>query len=277
MRLWKRGSLRAPVLLAALLIPATAAAEPHALCASGDYEPASVALRDTGIDASRSACTRSAIRFRTRGLAEIDTGDFFGTLSTSLFATARWLLPAGLELETSARIVDYRFAQNAVLTDDEIAAGPIIIGVGQGRPARRFGRAAMWAPRLRFELPLTQTSLDATPFSASPSATLTLVWSDATRVHTRAALLLWLARGATGLDSRFAAAVSADVSWRRGWLTLTGGAEAQAGWHEDFDHLLVRGAVRAGGDIGVDLAAGAPLVGAERINGVVTLGVSAYR
>lgn len=255
----------------------TASAQPHELCAGGDYEPASVAIRDTGIDASRSACTRSAIRFRTRGLAEIDTDDFFGTLSSSLFAEGRWLIRAGVELEVGARLVDYRFAQNAVLTDDEISAGPIIAGVSQARPLRRFGKAAMWAPRLRFEVPLTNTGLDTSPFSASPSATITLVWSEATRTHSRAALLLWLARGATGLDSRAAAAVSTDVAWRRRWLTLTAGAEIQAGWHSDFDHLLMRGAVRVGGDIGVDLAAGAPLFGQERTNAVVTLGVSANR
>jgi hypothetical protein len=270
------GRIAAALVAIAALAPA-AAAEPHALCDGGDFEPASVAIRDTGIDAARSACTRAAIRFRARGLAEVATDDFFGTVSSSLFAEARWLILAGVELEVGARLVDYRFAQNAVLSDDEIGAGPIIAGIGQARPLRRFGKAAMWAPRLRVEVPRTNSALDATPFSASPSATLTLIWSDATRTHSRAGLLLWLARGPTGLDSRAAAAVSTDVAWRRSWLTLTAGGELQAGWHRDFDHFLARGAVRIGGDIGVDLAAGAPLFGAERTNGVVTLGVSANR
>lgn len=260
-------------MLASLAAPA--AAQPHQLCASGDFEPAAVAIRDSGIDAARSACTRSAFRARARGLAQIDTANFFGSLSSSMFVSARWLILAGVELELGARLVDYRFAQNAVLTDDEISVGPAVVGISQARPHRRFGRPAIWAPRLRIEIPRSDSGLDATPFSASPSATLTIVWSEATRTHSRAALLLWLARGSTGLDSRAAAAASTDIAWRPGtWFTLSAGLEVQAGWHDGFDHLLARGAVRFGGDTGVDVSAGAPLWGEERTNAVLSVGFS---
>ena len=267
--------MRAAVIAAVLALAAPAAAQPHELCAGADFEPASVAVRDSGIDAARSACTRSGLAGRARALAQIDTGDFYGNLAGSLFLDARWLVRAGVELEAGARFIDYRFAQNAVLADDELSVGPIIAGISQARPLRRFGRPAIWSPRLRIEVPRSGTGLDATPFSASPSATLTLVWSEAMRTHSRAALLLWLARGATGLDSRAAAALSTDVAWRpAGWVTLSAGFEAQAGWHEDFDHLLARGLVRLGGDTGGELAVAGRLLGEERTDVVVTLGVS---
>lgn len=267
--------MRALLAAAVVSIAAPAAAQPHQLCAGADFEPAAVAVRDSGIDAPRSACMRSGAEVRARTLAQIDTNEFFGSLAGSLFLTGRWLILGGVEVEAGARLVDYRFAQNAVLSDDEISVGPVIAGIAQARPLRRFGRAAMWSPRLRVAIPGSNTGLDATPFSASPSATLTIVWSEATRTHSRAALLLWLARGASGLDSRAAASASTDVVWRpQSYLGFSAGLEVQAGWHDSLDHLLARGRVRFGGATGFDLSAGARVIGEERTDAVVSLGLS---
>lgn len=275
------------VALAVLAWAAPAAAQPVAaldwgrpridpVCLDPDLEPAAAPLRDSGLDVARSACTETALRARSRGAALIDTGDFFGTLDGSLRLTGRWVSRGGVELEAGARVADYRFAQNAVLTSSELSAGPVWIGVSQSHTTRALGYAATWAPQLRLELPRSGSASDLTELAASPAVVLSVALRPNFRLHVRSGLLLWAARPATGFDTRAAVAASADAAWRAGrWLALTGGIEAQAGWRGDFDHLLGRAAIRVGGRTAVDLAAAAPVpeLGRERIDLVVTLGI----
>ena len=274
--------MRALALAAALVLALAADAAAQAPPGFGDsesadacaapLEPAWVPVRDSGLDAARSACTETSLRAASRGLAVIDEGDFYGTAAGSLFLSGRWLTRGGIELSAAVRAIDYRFAQNAVLTADEVSLGPIVLGISQSRPTRQLGRRGSWAPELRLEIPRSTWPGEATAIAASPAATLSLAWSQNLQVHLRGRLLLWAARGGAGIDPRAAAAASTDVGWRLGrWTAITAGLEAQAGWHESFDHVLTRAAVRVGADVAVELAAAAPTLGAERTDLIVTL------
>jgi hypothetical protein len=258
---------------AAQLPPELGGSESAETCAA-PLEPAWVPVRDSGLDAARSACTETALHARARGLAVIDEGDFYGTVAGSLFVSGRWLTRGGIELSATVRAIDYRFAQNAVLTADEVSLGPIVLGVSQSRPTTQLGSRGSWAPELRLEIPRSTWGDEATAIAASPAATLSLAWSQNLQLHLRGRLLLWAARAAAGIDTRAALAASTDVGWRPGrWTAITAGLEAQAGWHESFDHLLTRAAVRVGADFAVELAAAAPIpaLGDERTDLIVTL------
>jgi hypothetical protein len=90
-------------------------------------------------------------------------------------------------------------------------------------------------------------------------------------------LLGWYASSSTGSTTRGAAALSADLSWRViRWLSVTAGADVQLGWYgAGLDHVALRAGAhwRVKGPWRAEVAAGLPLLGAERQNFAVTLGV----
>ena len=236
--------------------------------------PARVPLSDTGLDIARPVCPETSAMVDFRGLALIDTPGFYGTLASSMFVGLR----AGderLELEGGLRAVDFRFAQNAVVTAHAFAVGPVYLALTHAHPARMFGRDAIWSWTWRLDLPATNRGYHVTTTAAALSAQALVPMTRHLRLLGRVAAFGWAAAPVDAPDGRGALSASSDVDWQP-WrrLALTGGAEVQGGWYGlGLDHVLARGGLRLHlGGYRLELGVAAPLLGTERTNLVVLLG-----
>lgn len=250
-----------------------AAAEPT--CLAG-LAPSAVSVRDTGLDRNRVACGVDGFALGTRGQAVIDTPNFYGTLSGSLFLDYQWLHQTGFEFSLGARLVDYRFAQSAVFTDGSYSLGPISVGVLRPRRTRLWGYSIVSAHAFRFELPFTNSSDESPVIAASPSLLATMMLSSRLHLHARSSALLWSVLPASGPDSRAALLASSDIAYAPlPMLAVTAGTEVQGGWYGvGLDHLLARAGVRAliGSENAIELSAASAFLGSERTDLIVWLG-----
>jgi hypothetical protein len=237
--------------------------------------PASVSLRDTGLDQPRMACAVGSLEVGARSFALIDEPNFYGTLSASLFVDYSILHATGFEFGVGARVIDYRFAQSAVFTTSELAVGPVHFSALRPRRSTWFGVPTVVGHGLRLEVPFSNSSYRDFTLAASPTMMATMFMSEKMHVHGRLSGLLWSIIGDKGADSRAALVASSDIGYQfLSFASLVAGAELQAGWYGlGLDHALVRGGFRFGvGQGAIELsAAGAPL-GEERADVVLWLG-----
>lgn len=247
-----------------------AAADPDDPCRDPLLAPIAPALRDSGFDRAASACLRARWSATARGAALIDTPDFYGTAAASLFLDISHLLLRDLEIAAGARAVDARFAQNAVISDSELGAGPVYLAAAGGLGVHHLaGHPLRLAWRLRLDLPWTDTTYGATAVvAAAPQIAAALGLTPRLALHGRLAALLWLVRPPDDVQTRRAVVGSSDLAfapWRV--LAVTAGAEAQTGWYgAGLDHLLVRAGLRVPFRCraGLHLGAAFPLLGDER-------------
>lgn len=254
-----------------------AAADPDDPCRDPLLAPIAPALRDSGFDRAASACLRAQWSASARGAALIDTPDFYGTAAASLFLDVSHLLLRDLEIAAGARAVDARFAQNAVISDAELGAGPLYLAAAGGLGIHHLGGHPLrLAWRLRLDLPWTDTTYGATAVvAAAPQVAAALGLTPRLALHGRLAALLWLVRPPDDVQTRRALVGSGDLAfapWRV--LAVTSGAEAQTGWYgAGLDHLLVRAGLRIPFRCRARLHLGAafPLLGTERTDIVTEL------
>jgi hypothetical protein len=253
-----------PLVLLLLLLGGTARAECDL------EEPAAIALRENDAGAPRLPCAVKRFDVRLRGGALIDLPEFYGTLDAAVYLGVRW--PVGrVELSVAARVVDWRFVQNASLQATELGLGPVSAGI---LVPLRAGRWHL-APSLRLILPFTDTAYDV------PAGTVEAGFHAGLRASLRVTLL----GGATfhtfvtsppgTVHARGALALSAGTGLELArWFRVLAGVEVAGGWFgAGLDHLLVRGGLRfvsrrAGS---FDLVVAAPLAGEERTNLVLGL------
>jgi len=198
-------------------------------------------------------------------------------VAASWFVRLRGVALKTIELELGARVLDYRFAQNAIVTRTETSLGPIFAAVTQTFRTKWLGLPVAWAPSLRIDVPRTDTGYEITTFAATPALLATTGPSEQFRFHARLAALLFSASPPSGVYSQFAGALSLDSTYRPSWWFATSlGVEAQSGWHGPFDHLLLRGTIRfaLGRNNRLDIAAAAPVFGEERTTLLLQLGFS---
>ena len=247
-----------------------AEADPDDPCADPLLAPIAPPVRETGFDRAIDACLAGGWSASARGAALIDTPDFYGTANASLFLELRHLLLRDVEIGGGVRAVDARFAQNAVIAEDEVGAGPLYLtaaaAIGRHQVAGRPLRLA-WG--LRLDLPWTDTTYGATAVvAATPQVAGAFGLSPRLALHGRLAALLWLVRPPGDVETRRAVAFSSDLAWTPfRVLALSVGAEAQTGWYAStLDHLLIRGGLRLPFRCKnrLHLGAAAPLFGDER-------------
>lgn len=242
--------------------------------------PIAPPLRDSGFDRTIDACLAGGWAASARGAALIDTPDFYGTADASLFLEVSRLLLRDLEIGAGARAVSARFAQNAVIAEDEVGAGPVYLAVAGGLGLRHLGsRPLRLAWGLRLDLPWTDTTYGWTAVvAATPQVAASLGLTPRLALHGRVAALLWLVRPPGDVQTRRAAALSSDIAWTPfRALALAAGVEGQTGWYgAGLDHLLVRGGLRVPFRCRarLHLGAAAPLLGDERTDIVGELAFS---
>jgi hypothetical protein len=266
--------LRLLAVLTVLSCATVAAADP---CEDHVDDPVPLPWRESGVDAARGGCLHAEVGATLRGRTLVDTGDFYGNLAGELTLAIRLLESDRLEWGFSLRVLDGVFVQNAVLTADELAYGPITGHLALGSRGSRAGKALARALYARLEMPFTRSRLDGS--SGALQLGVAETWHLAThfRVHLHGALLGWYASSATGRDGRAAVMASADGALTlTGWLAVFGGLDTQVGWYGwALDHVALRAGVhgRVKGLWRTEVAAGLPLVGEERQDLVFTLGV----
>ncbi len=256
------------------LLPALLAGTAHAdPCERFELAPLAVGMRESAIDRPRAACTADRVAGGLRVQALIDTPEFYGTLAASLQLEGS-LVWRGFELSALARAVDYRFAQNAVVTADEVSFGPLQLGVAAAVGFRAWGRPTVAMPFLRIDLPATDTGYSVTTMSIAAGDVFTTELGPRLHLHQRFSVLFWAAGPIDDPTTNWAGLGSADLGWSaRGWLALLGGVELQAGWHGLLDHALLRVGTRIRRCLGTfEIGAAIPLLGEERTDAVVQLG-----
>ncbi len=262
--------LAAVVLAATVAVVTPASAEPvaDAVCAEHVDDPVAVPWRDSGVDATRGGCLHADVSARLGGHALIDTPGFYGTVGGDLTVAARFVESNRLEWGFGLRVVDAVVVQNAVFTVDELGYGPISAHLALGGASVLAGKPLRGAVYARLEAPFTRSRLDGSSGALQLGGAATWRLAPRWRAHGHVAALGWYASSTSGRDGRAAAATSADLGWRpRGWLGLFLGADLQVGWYGwGLDHLAVRSGAhwRVKGLWRVELAAGRPLLGAER-------------
>jgi hypothetical protein len=248
----------------------TDGADPDDPCRDPLLAPIAPPLRDSGFDRTIDACLAGGWSATARGAALIDTPEFYGTAAASLFLDVKKMLLRDLEIGAGIRAVDARFAQNAVIAEDEVGAGPVYLAVAAALGRRHLGgRPLRLAWGLRLDLPWTDTTYGETAVvAATPQVAAALGLSPRLALHGRVAALLWLVRPPGDVQTRRAAVASSDVAWSPfRVLALSLGVEAQTGWYgATLDHLLVRGGVRVPFRCRnrLHLGAAAPVLGDER-------------
>jgi hypothetical protein len=244
------------------------------VCEEPAADPVPVGLRAGGIDVTRGACLRTDLDARVGAHALVDTADFYGTLGAGLQLSIRFIEQIGLEWGASLDLVDFTFAQTAVVTATETTYGPVTAHVATSRAVDRDLEVGVAA---RVQLPFTRSSLDSSIAGGQLAALASMVFHPRLTVHGRGGLIGWYGASSGGNDVRGAVIVSADASVRA-WKTLHAivGAEIQAGWYGGgVDHTAARlGAhARVRGAWHLDGGVMLPLAGEERTDLVVTIGV----
>lgn len=238
--------------------------------------PASLSLRESGMDRPRSACASNSFSIGTRASALIDTPNFYGTVSASLFLDWHFVHRTGFEFGVGAKMLDARFVQSAVFTDTEFNVGPLYLTIAKPKPKTWWGKPVVVSHALRLNIPVTTTSDENLTVSASPSLSASLSLTRSLDLHSRLSALLWSTLPKSGADSRTAVQSSIDLGYSpASFLSLLVGGEAQGGWYGlGLDHLQARAGLRvsAGSTGAIELSAAQVLAGEEGAALVVWLG-----
>ncbi|MEZ4402943.1 MAG: hypothetical protein R3B06_23175 [Kofleriaceae bacterium] len=265
--------------MAALVIaagPGSAAAGPA--CDDPIDDPIAVPWRDAGFDGGRAACLGPAVNLTVRGRALIDAPAFYGTLGGDAVVGLRVREGRHVEWGLAARGLDLTFLQNAVWKVIEPSYGPLLVSSAVGVERALAGRPLALALATTIELPFTRSQLGGSTGAVQLAGVATWRARARLRLHARVALLGWYGADVTGATVRGAAAASVDASARVvRWLAVDVGLDAQAGWYGvTLDHVAVRVGARwrVKGPWRAEVGAGAPVVGRERQDLVVTLGVA---
>lgn len=260
--------------LAVLACATVAAADP---CEDHVDDPVALPWRESGIDAPRGGCMHADVGATVRGRALVDTPDFYGNIAGELTLAIRLLESDSFEWGFSLRVLDGVLVQNAVLTVDEVAYGPITGHIALGSRGTRAGKSLARALYARLEMPFTRSRLDGSTGALQLGVAETWHVMTHVRVHLHGGLLGWYASSATGRDGRAALVASADGALTvTGWLALVAGLDTSIGWYGwGLDHVALRAGAhwRVKGLWRAELAAGLPLVGEERQDLAFTLGV----
>ena len=264
-----------------VLAPAAAVAEPavedDGLCEEHVTDPVALAWRESGIDAPRSACLHADLGVTLGGRMVLDTDNFYGSLVGTTVASARFLESDQLEWGFALRLLDLTFVQNAVLKVDEVGYGPISAHVAYGSRGRIFKVPRRSAYYARVELPFTRSRLDGSTGALQLGVADTWRLTARIRFYSHAAALAWYASSTSGRDFRTAIMGAADVGYAPvHWLGLTAGLDVQLGYFGyDAPVMAVHGSAhwRVKGLWRVELAAGTPLLGDERADLHVNLGL----
>lgn len=268
------------VLLALLLVPRMAAAEPPPLpsfdhappCDQPILDPVVTAVRDAKLDLQRSACMRQQVTAGINAHALVDTPGYHGVLGGDLTLAASTIIGKAHELSAELRVIDYAFVQDAVNKVTHTGFGPLVLGAAAGKPISPHANAAL---SLRVEMPATRGDSDTLRSSAQLAGLVTGLLSPHVALHGRLATLGSVASSEGGTTKQLAFAAGLDLAWlARPTVALHLGADMMGGWQAGFDHLLARTGVHwrpRRYTWRMRLGVGLPVAGDERTNAIVDL------
>jgi hypothetical protein len=260
--------MRSLAIVCGLATP-VAADEP---CQDAVVDPIATPLRET--DGQRSACLRDELSVGMSGHALVDTPNFHGVLGGDLALAGRLVAGDRLELGARLRVVDYTFAQTAVNKVTATRFGPLALGAAFGLPFE----GAQLALVAVAELPYTRDEMETVHASGQLGVAFTGALSRRVVIHARFGAVGAVASSSGGETHRFALRAGTDLAWRlRQRLSVSLGADAEAGWRDGFSTLLVRAGLHwrfGGGSYRMTFGAGAPLGGDEPTTAILTVGLA---
>jgi len=257
------------IALLTLLAPSLALAD-DTPCADSLIDPIVTPLRDTTLDAQRSACMRDEHHGGLRASALIDTPGFRGVLGGELNLGTRFIVRKAHELSVGLTLFDYTFAQNAVNKVSHTGFGPLTIGAAAGGS---IGTGAQAALSLRLELPFTHERTETFQTSAQLLGIVTGSLTQRLVLHARLGTIVRVTSSDGGETARLGLVAGADLVWHlRTRLALMVGTEVQGGWDAAVDHVLLRAGIHwrvRGGAWRLRTGAGIPVAGDDRTNAIL--------
>ncbi len=215
-------------LMAFMLMSALVESVAHAgaLCDRGALfqGPLQIGLAPGDQGLGRTVCARTGFSIALGANALLDTPNFFGTLAGTGTVRGSYSLGDRLVFFGSWDTAQYRFIQNATLSESKLSVGTA--SVGAQWQVWRSERYAI-APALRLVLPTSSVYLNTVPFAAD--LMLLAQWNafETVAFHGELGLTGSAAFSAGDMDSRLGFTMLAGAQWNvRPWFA--GVAEAGA-------------------------------------------------
>jgi hypothetical protein len=271
--------MKLPLALAAfswLLLPSLATAQRCSRGRAGVLLPIQLTVGVSDFGVTPSTCSDLRIALDVRAGAIIDTADFYGALGGEAVISAT--LPLGQRIWITAGVtpVRFRFAQNATLVATGLSVGASDVALNVGLLARTDLRLSTY---LRVLVP-TETGMQyAVRTGIEPG--LSLAWRPNTR---------WSLLGGFSLPIEFSFLGGRGTSYGSARTSIDGavlistwfepllGIEARIGNDPDgaIEYIAPRFSLRfhLGRGVMVHLSGLAPLLGIERTNARISMGVS---
>lgn len=240
--------------------------------------PARIPLGPAGFGAPPEACPANDLSLQGSGAALIATEDFYGGLTAGLAFRGRFDLGAGHSVSIWVPGLEYRFFANATIEAEAVTMGAGALGY---HLSLRIGRGVRVGPYARLLLPTESAYRNAERYGFDHG--LSGVWRAAPRLEVVAGagfpFLATVSSGTYHLSHQPNLSLEAAFAPARFFAVQAGaGLRLRAGDHSGFESFDPRLALRfyPYGGSRVELAAAAPLWGADRTDLVLGLNVG-YR
>jgi hypothetical protein len=224
--------------------------------------PVAIGLYQADLATGRRACPRTEVGLGARAGAVIAPGAFYGNLAVDTMVTGSWAWRGQLELFGALELLHWQFVQNASLTGTALELGQLTLGVAS--VALETPRWAL-TPYLRLMLPTASDGARVLGGELGVAASF--------RPHRRVELRGFVASDLSGAASSAPRLVRGGATLALGaqympwsWLGLALDLQSQLAHRGGFDTFALAPAARFRfwRGLGAELAALAPLAGAER-------------
>jgi len=237
--------------------------------------PARIGPGPAGFGSLPQACAGTEVSLESNAALLIAADDFYGSIRAGVALSGRYAVSRHFWLSLWAPGLEYRYVANATVTADSVDLGAGAVGAHLALP---LGQNAEFAPYLRVLVPTETIFVNGVRYGVEHGFALTYRTSPHLELVGGATFPALFTDTAGHVQARYEPGLGAEAAYAP-WhfFTLVGGATARLRFGDDrafesFDPTLAFRffALRA---LRIELAARAPLFGADRTDAAVTLGV----
>ena len=237
--------------------------------------PARIGPGPAGFGSLPEACAGTEVSLQGDAALLVAADDFYGSVSASVALRARYAVSQHFWLSLWAPGLDYRYVANATVTADSLDLGASALSAHVALP---IGRRAQLAPYLRVLVPTETVFVNGTRYGVEHGFALTYRATPELELVGGATFPALFTDTAGHVQARYEPGLGAEAvytPWR--FVSLVGGATARLRFGDDrafesFDPTLAFRFFALRG-LRIELAARAPLFGADRTDAAVALGM----